>query len=141
MGKFSTRGKGHLRTVTEINIASLIDLTFLLLIVFVVTVPVIEYQTDVIPPELTTSKRIRDEDDPLIINLDRDGRIRFQSEIMPLEILAERLARAHAQRPQAMAVVRADGDQPYKRIVEIMRVVRRAGFPDIKLATQPESSR
>ena len=61
MGKFSTRGQGHLKPVTEINLASLIDLTFLLLIVFIVTVPVLEFQTDVTPPEMNTAERIRDD--------------------------------------------------------------------------------
>jgi biopolymer transport protein ExbD len=140
MGKFSTRGKGHLRTVTEINIASLIDLTFLLLIVFVVTVPVIEYQTDVTPPQMNTSERIRDDQDPLIVHLDRDGRISLKREVMPLEVLAQKLAEFRAQRPDVTAIIRADGEQPYKRIIEIMRTIRRAGILEIKLATQPEQA-
>jgi biopolymer transport protein ExbD len=139
MGKFSTRGQGHLRTVTEINIASLIDLTFLLLIVFIVTVPVIEYQTDVTPPEMNTAERIRDDEEPLIVNLDREGRISFKREVVAIEVLAQRLAEFRAQRPDATAVIRADGEQPYRRIVDIMRTIRRAGILEIKLATQPEA--
>jgi biopolymer transport protein ExbD len=138
MGKFSTRGQGHLKPVTEINLASLIDLTFLLLIVFIVTAPVLEFQTDVTPPEMNTAERIRDDQDPLIINLDREGRIFFKREVMPLEVLATRLLEARTQRPTVAAVIRADGEQPYKHIIEIMRTVRRAGIKEIKLATQPE---
>lgn len=138
MGKFSTRGQGHLKPVTEINLASLIDLTFLLLIVFIVTVPVLEFQTDVTPPEMNTAERIRDDQEPLVINLDREGRIFFKREVMPLEVLIARLAEVRAKRPDAVAVIRADGEQPYKRIIEIMRAVRRAGIKGIKLATQPE---
>lgn len=141
MGKFSTRGQGHLRTVTEINIASLIDLTFLLLIVFIVTVPVIEYQTNVTPPEMNTAERIRDEDQPVIVNLDHEGRISFHREVVPIEILAQKLAEVKAQRPGVMAIIRADGEQPYKRIIDLMRAIRRAGILDIKLATQPELPR
>ena len=128
MGKFSTRGQGHLKPVTEINLASLIDLTFLLLIVFIVTVPVLEFQTDVTPPEMNTAERIRDDQDPLIINLDREGRIFFKREVMSLEVLAGRLAEVRAKRPEVAAIIRADGEQPYKHIVEIMRTVRHAGI-------------
>ena len=138
MGKFSTRGQGYLKPITEINLASLIDLTFLLLIVFIVTVPVLEFQTDVTPPEMNTAERIRDDQEPLIINLDREGRIFFKREVMPLEVLAAKLAEVRAKRPDVAAIIRADGEQPYKRIVEIMRTVRRAGIKGIKLATQPE---
>ena len=138
MGKFSTRGQGHLKPVTEINLASLIDLTFLLLIVFIVTAPVLEFQTDVTPPEMNTAERIRDDQDPLIINLDRDGRIFYRREVMPLEVLAAKLAEVRLKRPEVAAIIRADGEQPYKRIIEIMRTVRRAGIKEIKLATQPE---
>jgi biopolymer transport protein ExbD len=138
MGKFSTRGQGHLKPVTEINLASLIDLTFLLLIVFIVTVPVLEFQTDVTPPEMNTAERIRDDQDPLIINLDREGRIFFKREVMSIEVLVTRLAEIRLQRPEVAAVIRADGEQPYKHIVDIMRAVRHAGIKGIKLATQPE---
>jgi biopolymer transport protein ExbD len=138
MGKFSTRGQGHLKPVTEINLASLIDLTFLLLIVFIVTAPVLEFQTDVTPPEMNTAERIRDDQDPLIINLDRDGRIFYRREVMPLEVLAAKLAEVRLKRPEVAAIIRADGEQPYKRIIEIMRTIRHAGIKEIKLATQPE---
>lgn len=138
MGKFSSRGQGHLKPVTEINLASLIDLTFLLLIVFIVTAPVLEFQTDVTPPEMNTAERIRDDQDPLIINLDREGRIFFKREVMPLEVLAAKLAEIRIQRPTVAAIIRADGEQPYKHIIEIMRTIRRAGIKEIKLATQPE---
>ena len=138
MGKFSTRGQGHLKPVTEINLASLIDLTFLLLIVFIVTVPVLEFQTDVTPPEMNTAERIRDDQEPLVINLDREGRIFFKREVMSIEVLVSRLAEVRAARPEVAAIIRADGEQPYKHIIEIMRAVRHAGIKGIKLATQPE---
>ena len=139
MGKFSTRGSGHLRTVSEINVSSMSDLTFLLLIVFVVTVPVLEYQTDVTPPEMNTAERIQDDRKPLIIDLDRQGRIFLQREVMPMEILASRLAEERRQRPEVAAIIRADGERPYRQIVDIMRTIRRAGILEIKLATQPEA--
>jgi len=139
MGKFSKRGKGHLRTVSEINVSSMSDLTFLLLIVFIVSVPVLEFQTDVTPPEMNTAERIEDDRKPLIIDLDREGRIFLQREVMPLEILASRLAEERRQRPQVAAIIRADGERPYRQIIDIMRTIRRAGILEIKLATQPEA--
>ena len=138
MGKFSTRGQGHLRAVTEINLASLIDLTFLLLIVFIVTAPVLEFQTDVTPPEMDTKERIRDDRDPLIININREGLVSFKREVMPLEVLAAKLMEIRLKRPDAAAIIRADGERPYRQIIEIMRTIRRAGIYEIKLATQPE---
>lgn len=140
MGKFSTNGQGHLRTVTEINIASMSDLTFLLLIVFIVTVPVLEFQTDVTPPEMTTAERVRDDQKPLIIDLDKQGRIFLHREVMSLEVLAGKLAEACSKRPDVAAIIRADGDRPYRQVVEIMKTARRAGIHQIKLATQPEKS-
>jgi len=140
MGKFSTRGQGHLRSVAEINLASMSDMTFLLLVVFLVTVPVMEYQTNVTPPEMNTGERVRDDNEPLVVNLDHEGRISFRREVVPIEGLAQKLAEARTRRPGAMAIIRADGEQPYKRIIDLMRAIRRAGILDIKLATQPEPS-
>ena len=57
---------------------------------------------------------------------------------MSIEVLVTRLAEIRLQRPEVAAVIRADGEQPYKHIVDIMRAVRHAGIKGIKLATQPE---
>lgn len=138
MGRFADGGHGQLRTVNEINVTPLMDLTFLLLIVFMITAPVLEYETDVSPPEMTTDSRIEDEPEPVMVSLTRQGDIIYQKQVVSLDALAQKLAFLRETRPDVGVVVRADGERAYKDVVDIMRTVRKAGL-GVKLATQPES--
>ena len=49
------RARQELRTIANIDVTPLVDLTFLLLIVFMITAPVLEYAVDVSPPEMDSS--------------------------------------------------------------------------------------
>ncbi|MBN2448849.1 MAG: biopolymer transporter ExbD [Lentisphaeria bacterium] len=138
MGRFSEAGHGYLRSVHEINVTPLMDLTFMLLIVFMITAPVLEYETDVSLPEWKTTKPIDEERQPLLVTINRSGEILFQKQVVTAASLQQRLEFLRQERPDIAAVIRADEERPYKEIVEVMRAVRQAGIRQIKLATQPE---
>jgi biopolymer transport protein ExbD len=134
------RFDSKLQTVTEINVTPLMDLTFLLLIVFMITAPVLEFETDVSPPQMTTDKPIDEDKEPVMISLDKQGRIILQKKtIDTAERLTRRLSYMHQQRPDLAALIRADGNRPYREIIALMKAVRAANITDVSLVTQPES--
>ena len=69
------RQRSQLRLIDDINMTPLIDLTFLLLITFMITVPLMEYGVNVTPPEMNAEK-LPDENFK-VINLDKNGIIQF----------------------------------------------------------------
>ncbi len=125
-----------LQTVTDINVTPLMDLTFLLLIVFMITAPVLEYEIDVSPPEFTAEPI--DEDRSVMINLDAQGRILLKKEIVARDELTQRLLFLYGQRPGLTVLIRADGDRRYREVIEVMKAVRAANIEDVSLVTQPE---
>ena len=127
-----------LQTVSGIDITPLMDLTFLLLIVFMITAPVLEYETDVSPPEMSTDARVNEEEDPLMINLNKEGDILFQREIVSLESLTSKLQYHSSARGEVAALIRADGERPYKEVIGVMKAVRAAQISNVSLVTQPE---
>ncbi|MBT3377886.1 MAG: biopolymer transporter ExbD [Lentisphaerae bacterium] len=126
----------QLQTVTDINITPLMDLTFLLLIVFMITAPVLEYEVDVSPPQMEAEHI--DEESSLMISLNVDGKIVFRKETFNAEGLTQRLAHLSATRPTVTALIRADGDRPYREVINVMKAVRAANISNVSLVTQPE---
>ena len=62
------------RRSTNIDITPLMDLTFMLLIIFIITVPAMEYSTDVTPPSMDTPKTVESiTDKPVFLNLRSDN--------------------------------------------------------------------
>ncbi|NLZ63298.1 MAG: hypothetical protein GX902_05765, partial [Lentisphaerae bacterium] len=54
------------KSISTIDLTPLMDLTFMLLIVFVITVPVVEYVTDVTPPEMNSSQTAEEVEEPVV---------------------------------------------------------------------------
>jgi len=122
--------------VKDINITPLMDLTFLLLIVFMITAPMLEYEIDVSPPKMKADSI--DEERSLMVNLNAKGSIIFEKEAIGLEELTRRLSFLVQARPDTTVLIRADGARPYREVIGIMRAVRAANIENVSLVTQPE---
>jgi len=127
------------KAFNSIDLTSLMDLTFMLLIVFVITVPVIEYATDVTPPELNSQKQVEKIEDPVVIALNDAGVLSIDSLSVAMHELEEHLIRLRQQRGAGVNIlIRADGSRPYEDVVAIMRAAQRAGLTSVSLMTQAE---
>lgn len=130
--------RSQLSAIGDINMTPLIDLTFLLLIIFMITAPLLEYGLNVSPPELNADPL--PEEDSRIVNLNRDGQIIFEKQqLLPngLTLQLQALRRANSK---LTIMVRADGSRPYKEVMTLMKAVRESGISNISLVTQAEGN-
>ncbi|MDY0176289.1 MAG: biopolymer transporter ExbD [Lentisphaeria bacterium] len=130
--------KNRRGAITSIDLTSLMDLTFMLLIVFVITVPVIEFATDVTPPELDGKTKAEEIENPVLITLNQAGVIDLDSQSVAMHELDSRLLRLRQERGQVNIMIRAHGERPYEDIVAIMRAAQKAGLNSVSLMTQAE---
>lgn len=115
----------------------LMDLTFLLLIIFIITTPLLEYSIDVSPPEMNADKI---EDKPSeTVNLQANGQINYRGQIVSKEELFVILQNLKATSPKTVLFLRADGDIPYRKVIELMKEIKNSGFSDISLITVAET--
>jgi biopolymer transport protein TolR len=128
-----------LRTINDIDVTPLMDLTFLLLIVFMITAPTLEYETDVSPPSMSTGAPIEEKEEPIMINLAKDGTIWLHKEAVRLEALTERLALEHGLRPDVKVLIRGDESRQYGEVMAIMKAAYKANITTVSLVTQPET--
>ena len=122
--------------IDEINVTPLLDLTFLLLIVFMITMPLMEHGTSVKPPELNGSAL--PENNFKVINLTKKGTILYGNEPVTLEQLTGILADLKKTAPDTQLLLRGDGEQFYKEVINLMKFIRQAGFENITLVTRAE---
>ena len=114
----------------------LIDLTFLLLIVFMITAPLLEYGVDVSPPEMNAEPL--PEEDSRVVNLNRQGQIVFNKQTVTLEALTLQLTALSKSNPKLVVMIRADAERKYREVMDLMKAVRASGVQQISLMTQAE---
>ena len=132
------RRPGHetLRPRSEINMTPLMDLTFLLLIVFMITAPLLEYAVDVSPPKLDSQQP--KEEKHLIVSLNSEGRLYAGKTPVTLQNLRLRLEALYRADPNLAVFIRADESRAYGEVIAVMRMVRKAGLDNVSLLTQAE---
>lgn len=126
--------RSQLDAIDQINITPLLDLTFMLLIVFMITTPLMENGVDVTPPTMNADKI---ETEKVIRNLTitRDGVLTYEKQpITPAELLAT-LKTLQAATPDAVLLLRADGSRSYSEVIAVMKTIRESGFKNVQLVT------
>ena len=130
------RKRRQMTAIDQINVTPLLDLTFLLLIAFMITMPLMEYGTNISPPEMNSEKL--PDDNFQSVTLTKTGTIMLGKEPVTREELPALLARLKANEPKVQLLLRADGARTYNDVIELMALIRHAGFGDVSLVTQPE---
>jgi len=130
------RKRRQMTAIDQINVTPLLDLTFLLLIAFMITMPLMEYGTNISPPEMNSEKL--PEDNFQSVTLTKTGTVMLGRETITREELPARLARLKETEPKVQLLLRADGARTYNDVIELMAQIRHAGFDDVSLVTQAE---
>ncbi len=121
-----------IREVSDINLTPLMDLTFILLITFIITFPMIEQGISVRLPsgkgELKSSDQGRD------ITIDANGNLFLDS----LPVSKDELKQAMNSMPDALVYVRADTAVNYGRVADVVGILKEAKIEKMALVTQAE---
>ena len=132
------RSRTPLGTFDQINVTPLLDLTFLLLIAFMITMPLMEYGTRIDPPAMN-SEQLPTEDFKSV-TLTQAGTILLDRDAVTRDELVEKLRVLKATNSKTALLLRADGKRSYKEVIELMALIRSSGFADVTLVTQAEDN-
>jgi biopolymer transport protein ExbD len=134
---FRSHSQGH--ALAELNITPLLDLVFVLLIIFMITTPLMEQQLPVDLPKATTSlpTTMHDPKSILTLTLSKDGSVLLGSEKVTLDQLTPLLTQRKARDPELVVSLRADSSLPYEKIFRALEAVRSAGAR-LDLANTPD---
>src|SRR3979409_1700898 len=110
MRRFSQRSA--LVTLSEINITPLLDLAFVLLIIFVITTPLLEQSIPLTLPQGGVPDRPRDKRDVRTVEIDRNGGFYYNRNPMSLKDIEANLAKDAQLNRNLVVDIRADGKGP-----------------------------
>lgn len=121
--------------MAEINVTSLVDVTIVMLIMFMIIAPISQGGIEVRVPRTESAPLPSSE--AILVSVDREGRVYIDQVEVRREALADVLEQVRTSRGLARVYVRADESNTYGRVMEVMGQLREAGFENVGLVTEP----
>jgi biopolymer transport protein ExbD len=139
MRRFSQRNS--LVTLNEINITPLLDLAFVLLIIFIITRPLLEGNIDMQLPQDMGKPDTRniDRHNIRVVEISMRGDYWLQGRHLSLPQLDAELARARRENPKLIVDVRADKRTVYDFVAAVMNSLQRNNITQFTLRAVPVS--
>ncbi len=129
-------GNGRKRLVADINVTPLVDVMLVLLIIFMVTAPMMTQGLDVDLPE-TTTKSLRQEENPIVVTIDKEGEISLDNFSVSQKVLLQELSKYGTEIKEKPIYLKADKSVAYGIVVSVMADIKQAGFDKLGMITQP----
>jgi biopolymer transport protein ExbD len=135
MRRFSQRSA--LVTLSEINITPLLDLAFVLLIIFVITTPLLEQSINLKLPRGGQPEKLVNKRDIRTVEVSVTGVYALDRQRMAFDEMIARLAADFRANPNLVVYIRADQEDPYKYIAAVIDGCQRNGITRYSLRTEP----
>jgi biopolymer transport protein ExbD len=120
--------------LTELNITPLLDLAFVLLVIFITTIPPVKDM------DLTLPTAAKHQKDPprkaFYISLQADGQLFLNQESLKLDDLLNRLINLRTDDPDLNVIVRGDAKTKYRQIRAVLDICQQANLAKVDLATE-----
>jgi biopolymer transport protein ExbD len=135
MRRFSQRS--HLVTLSEINITPLLDLAFVLLIIFVITTPLLEQSIELKLPRGGSREKKIEKQDIRTVEVASNGNYVLDKRQLPLSQIIGQLAREIRANPNLVVYIRADKECRYDLVAQLLDGCQKYGITRYSLRTDP----
>jgi biopolymer transport protein ExbD len=133
--------KTQVEEIPALNLTSMIDVLFLLIIFFMAGTKFTELERDIdlqVPrvannPPLTSAPSKR------VVNVCRDGRILLDRQVVSLEELTRRLSSDRAQYSSLGVIIRGDADGAFQHVADALNACHKAGIAELAISVRLES--
>ncbi len=126
---------GKYTTLSEINVTSLVDVTLVLLIVFMITAPLLRSGMTVDLPQ-TMAKEI-DPGEAIVLTVDKNGNLFWHKERITLTVLRDRLQKRQASERLKPILLQGDKEVFYGHVIEVMDIIKELGIGKLGLVLKP----
>ena len=137
MRRYSQRS--NLTTLSEINVTPLLDLAFVLLIIFMITTPLLENSMNLVIPSSGATNPPINSSQVQTVSIDRTETIRFNNQVVDWQTLTAHLAQLKQANPDVAIVIRPDRELPVQKLITLMDTLRRAQITRVGIATRAET--
>lgn len=137
MRRFSQHNS--LVTLNDINITPLLDLAFVLLIIFVITTPLLEQGLDLSLPEGGAKDKTLEKSDIKTVDISPQGKYVFAARPVSLAQLESELVQAQRRNPKLVVYIRCDQETAWKHMALLMNRLESRGIKDYSFRMTPPS--
>ena len=139
LGRGGLRGHGELPLNADINVTSLVDVAFVLLIIFMITAPIMQGGVDIQLPRAEARPLTAKEG--MVVTVDWQGRIFIdQTEVSYKDFRLTFRSLVRTRKPSGV-YLRADNRVSYGDVVRVLAVIRAAGVSDVGLVAEEETAK
>ncbi len=135
MRRYSDRN--NLSALAELNVTPLLDLAFVLLIIFMITTPLIENSMDLVVPTSSTAKAAVKPGEVEIVSIDKNAALKLDDVEITPEALEQRLTELKRSRPDLAVAVRPHNELPVQKFIAVMDILKRVGIAKLGIMTRP----
>lgn len=125
----------HHHALAELNITPLLDLAFVLLVIFIITTTPIVNDLDVDLP--SAAKRPKESKSHVnYVTVESSGKMYLNRDEVDLSALQEKLIALRMDEPDINVVIRGSAKTKYQNVVAVMDVLQQANVGKVNLATE-----
>lgn len=123
----------------EINVTSLVDVAFTLLVIFMITAPILQGGVEVAIPKAPSAPLQVAEG--LVITVDRDGQIFVDDDVFTREEFAATIVQMVERKGGPTVYVRGDRDVPYGSVLWVIGTLKESEIDAVSLIADPDMDR
>ncbi|MFH1278736.1 MAG: biopolymer transporter ExbD [Candidatus Eisenbacteria bacterium] len=124
--------------LSQVNVTSLVDVTLVLLIVFMLTAPLLSEGVDVDLPQAKVQGI--DMSDSWVVTVAKDGSVFLNERRLSFEEMAAEIETRVVASGAREVYVRGDGAVPYGTVVRLIGILKGAGIQNVGLVSRPEEA-
>ncbi|MFI5209054.1 MAG: ExbD/TolR family protein [Gemmatimonadales bacterium] len=136
IGRSGIRSRGSNPLMADVNVTSLVDIAFVLLIIFMITAPMMQGGVDVELPK--AEARPLPTKDGIVVSIDRQGRVFIDETPVSLSDFRLTFRSLVAARKPSGVYLRADSRVPYGDVVQVLATIRASGITNVGLVAEEE---
>ena len=122
----------------EINTTPLVDVMLVLLIIFIITMPVMNHSVNIDLPR-AASQPASSKPESIDLSIDAQGQMYWNKESIDIAQLTARIAQAAKSSPQPELHLRAERTTQYEKVVQVMAAAQNGGLEKIGFVTDPQA--
>lgn len=122
-------------TLAEINVTSLVDVSLVLLIIFMITAPLLQSGMEVNLPRADADELQAKEG--IVVVITAGGALYIEQEPVDRDAFGERLMQLYASRGGQPVLLKADREVPYGEVIRVIDRIKRSGISKVGLLVEP----
>ena len=127
--------RGRYASISEINVTNLVDVTLVLLIIFMITAPLLRSGIEVKLPE--SEARDVQPKEGTTVTLKEDGTLYINDMPVDPDQFEVRLLQQYETSGRRLVLLKGDERIPYGRVITVMDMIKGAGISNVGLLVQP----